>query len=148
LAARGADLGHLQLAGRSYGRFHMRNDSHFRRRFRPDGYEAIAGIYSAAVSGSSTDMASAFASIGGTITVISAPNAGNGITLNQCLLTTNVSYKISASTSIQTISTGTVTPTDLKWVNQGNIGYFRPRTQPSSRRLSIDITVSTWIRLR
>ena len=57
---------------------------------------------------------------------INAPSATSEVdtTLNQCLLTTNVSYETSASSSIQNFSTGTVTPTNLKWVNQGNIGYF------------------------
>jgi chondroitin AC lyase len=57
---------------------------------------------------------------------INAPSAGSEVdtTLNQSLLTTNVSYETTASSSVQTLSTGTVTPSNLKWVNQGNIGYF------------------------
>ena len=45
-------------------------------------------------------------------------------TLNQCLLTSTVSYETTASSTIQTLSTGTVTPSNLKWVYQGGVGYF------------------------
>ena len=45
-------------------------------------------------------------------------------TLNQCLLTSTVSYETSASSTVQNLSTGTVTPAGLKWVYQGGVGYF------------------------
>ncbi len=45
-------------------------------------------------------------------------------TLNQCLLTSTVSYETTASSTVQTLTTGTVTPTNLKWVYQGGVGYF------------------------
>ncbi len=43
-------------------------------------------------------------------------------TLNQCLLTSSVSYETTGAAS-QTLSTGTVTPANLKWVWQGGVGY-------------------------
>jgi chondroitin AC lyase len=57
---------------------------------------------------------------------INAPNATSEVdtTLNQCLLTSTVSYETTASSTIQTLTTGTVTPTNLKWVYQGGVGYF------------------------
>ena len=45
-------------------------------------------------------------------------------TLNQCLLTSTVSYETTASSTVQNLSTGTVTPANLKWVYQGGVGYF------------------------
>jgi chondroitin AC lyase len=45
-------------------------------------------------------------------------------TINQCLLTSTVSYETTASSTIQTMTTGTVTPAGLKWVYQGGVGYF------------------------
>ena len=44
-------------------------------------------------------------------------------TLNQCLLTSTVSYETTSGT-IQTLNSGTVTPANLKWVYQGGVGYF------------------------
>jgi autotransporter-associated beta strand protein len=56
-----------------------------------------------------------------------AINSSNGsfevdTTLNQCLLTSSVSYETAGAAS-QTISSGTVTPANLKWVWQGGVGY-------------------------
>jgi chondroitin AC lyase len=45
-------------------------------------------------------------------------------TLNQCLLTSTVTYETTASSTPLNLSTGTVTPTGLKWVYQGGVGYF------------------------
>jgi chondroitin AC lyase len=58
---------------------------------------------------------------------ISAPNAASEVdtTLNQCLLTSTLSYE-TTSGGIQSLTTGTVTPTGLKWVFQGSVGYFFP----------------------
>jgi autotransporter-associated beta strand protein len=58
---------------------------------------------------------------------ITAPNAASEVdtTLNQCLLTSTVSYETSAG-GIQSLTTGTVTPSGLKWVFQGSVGYFFP----------------------
>ena len=57
-------------------------------------------------------------------------------TLNQCLLTSSVSYETTANAS-QTFSTGTVTPANLKWVYQGGVGYFflNPVSNATIRRL-------------
>jgi autotransporter-associated beta strand protein len=46
-------------------------------------------------------------------------------TLNQCLLTSTVTYDTSGG-SQQTLTTGTVTPANLSWVYQGGVGYFFP----------------------
>ena len=57
---------------------------------------------------------------------IDAPNAAStdiiGTNINQCLQTSNVTYE--TTTSQQTLSSGSVTPSNLQWVNQGNVGYF------------------------
>jgi chondroitin AC lyase len=45
-------------------------------------------------------------------------------TLNQCLLTSTVTYETTASPTPQNMSMGTVTPSGLKWVYQGGVGYF------------------------
>jgi chondroitin AC lyase len=45
-------------------------------------------------------------------------------TINQCLLTSTVSYETTANSTVQTLSNGTVTPAGLKWVYQGGVGYF------------------------
>ena len=46
-------------------------------------------------------------------------------TINQCLLTSAVSYETTANATIQTLANGTtITPAGLKWVYQGGVGYF------------------------
>ena len=45
-------------------------------------------------------------------------------TINQCLQNGAVSYETTASPTVQTFSVGSVTPTGLKWVYHGGIGYF------------------------
>ncbi len=57
---------------------------------------------------------------------INGPNTTAEVdtTLNQALLTGTVTYQTTGSTSPQTLTTGSVTPANLQWVNQGNIGYF------------------------
>jgi chondroitin AC lyase len=56
---------------------------------------------------------------------INAPNATSQVdtTLNQCLLTSTVTYQ-TTSGSPQTLTTGSVTPTGLEWVYQGGVGYL------------------------
>jgi chondroitin AC lyase len=46
-------------------------------------------------------------------------------TLNQCLLTSTVYYETTSGT-VQTLTSGTVTPSNLKWVWQGSVGYYFP----------------------
>ena len=57
---------------------------------------------------------------------INAPNATSHVdtTLNQCLLTSTVTYQTTPSGSPTTLTTGTVTPTGLEWVYQGGVGYL------------------------
>jgi autotransporter-associated beta strand protein len=46
-------------------------------------------------------------------------------TINQCLLTSAVSYETTGNATIQTLANGTtITPAGLKWVYQGGVGYF------------------------
>jgi autotransporter-associated beta strand protein len=61
-------------------------------------------------------------------TAINAPNAAQEVdtTLNQCLLTSTVTYQTTGSSSPQTLTSGTVTPSGLEWVYQGGVGYFFP----------------------
>jgi chondroitin AC lyase len=57
---------------------------------------------------------------------INTPNATSQVdtTLNQCLLTSTVTYQTTGSGSPQTLTTGSVTPTGLEWVYQGGVGYL------------------------
>jgi chondroitin AC lyase len=75
---------------------------------------------------------------------ISAPNAASEVdtTLNQCLLTSTVSYETSSG-GIQSLTTGTVTPTGLKWVFQGSVGYFFP-TPVSNTTIMAGAQTGNW----
>lgn len=57
---------------------------------------------------------------------INTPSATSQVdtTLNQCLLTSTVTYQTTGSGSPQTLTTGSVTPTGLEWVYQGGVGYL------------------------
>jgi chondroitin AC lyase len=44
-------------------------------------------------------------------------------TLNQCLLTSTITYETAGGTPV-TMSSGSVTPANLSWVYQGGVGYF------------------------
>lgn len=64
-------------------------------------------------------------------------------TLNQCLQSGNVSYETTTSGTVQTLSSGTVTPSGLKWVYHGGVGYFFP-TAVSNATISAVAQSGTW----
>jgi chondroitin AC lyase len=64
-------------------------------------------------------------------------------TVNQCLLTSTVSYETTGG-GVQTLATGnTVSPTGLKWVYQGGVGYFFP-TPVNNATISAVAQSGTW----
>jgi chondroitin AC lyase len=83
---------------------------------------------------------------------ISAPNAAAtdivGTNLNQTFMATAVTYSTGTEASgtqstLSTTSNTTVTPTNLRWVNQGSVGYFF-LTPASNVTISTAQTTGTW----
>ncbi len=78
---------------------------------------------------------------------INAPNATSPVitTLNQCLLTSPVTYA-TTSGGTQTLSSGTATMGNLSWVYQGGVGYLFP-SSPSSATVMATAQSGTWYSL-
>jgi chondroitin AC lyase len=75
---------------------------------------------------------------------INAPNATSPVitTLNQCLLTSSVTYA-TTSGGTQTLSSGTANSGNLSWVYQGGVGYLFP-SSPSSATILAIAQSGTW----
>ena len=75
---------------------------------------------------------------------INAPNATSEVdtTLNQTLLSGTVSYETTSGT-IQTLTSGTVAPANLKWVYHNGVGYFFP-TPVSNATIEAISQSGTW----
>ncbi len=75
---------------------------------------------------------------------INAPNATAPVitTLNQCLLTSPVTYA-TTSGGTQTLSSGTATSGSLSWVYQGGVGYLFP-SSPSSATIMAMAQSGSW----
>ncbi len=83
----------------------------------------------------------AFLALGSAINAANATNQVN-TTLNQTLLKGNVSYRTTSGTT-QTLTTGTITPTNLNWVHHDGVGYlfFNP---VSNATLMANTQTGTW----
>ena len=75
---------------------------------------------------------------------INAPNATSPVitTLNQCLLTSPVTYATTSGSS-QTLSSGTATLGNLSWVYQGGVGYLF-LSPPSSATMMAITQSGSW----
>jgi chondroitin AC lyase len=75
---------------------------------------------------------------------INAPNATSPVitTLNQCLLTSSVTYATTTG-GTQSLSSGTANSGNLSWVYQGGVGYLFP-SPPSSATIMAIAQSGTW----